>query len=101
VELDFKESGSVFARVGTSPLQEVIKVKIEPKTSWLSLDDLIGDIGTPDAARHPGPLQLSLKLRAPNTLNGAISSNSLETLSDRLGNAVSYWVELHRNQAGE
>lgn len=101
VALDFKENGSVFARVGAGPLQEVIKVKLEPKTSLLSLDDLIGDIGTPDAARHPGPLQLSLKLRAPNILNGAISSNSLETLSDRMGSAVSYWVELRRNQTGQ
>lgn len=96
VELDFKENGSVFARIGSNPLQEVIKVKLEAKTSMLELNDLIGEFGTPDAARHPGPLQLSLKLRGAKTLNGAISSNSLETLSDRMGSAVSYWVELSK-----
>lgn len=101
VALDFQQNGSVLARVGAGPLQEVTKVKLDPKTSLLSLEGLVGDLGTPDAAHHPGRLQLSLKLRKPNTLNGAISSNSLETLSDRMGSAVTYWVELRRNQASE
>jgi hypothetical protein len=26
-----------------------------------------------------------------------IMSNSLETSSDRMGSAVSYWIELHKN----
>lgn len=96
VVLDFRENGSVFARMGTGPLQEVAKVKLDSKTSMLSLDGLVGDLGTSDAAHHPGKLQLTLKLRAPDTLNGSISSNSLETLSDRMGSAVSHWVELRR-----
>lgn len=119
VELEFKQNGSVFARIGSNPVQEAIKAKFEAKTSVLELNEivllpkeaealsarpekgvafsgLIGDLGTPDAARHPGPLQLSLKLRGANTLNGSISSNSLETLSDRMGSAVSYWVELNK-----
>jgi hypothetical protein len=96
VELDVKDNGSVFARIGSNPAQEVIKVKLGAKTSVLTLSDLIAQLGTPDAARHPGPLQLSLKLRGANTLNGTISSNSLETMSDRMGSAVSYWVELNK-----
>jgi CubicO group peptidase (beta-lactamase class C family) len=96
VELDIRENGSVFARVGTNPLQEVVNVKLDPKTSFLQLDDLIGTIDTPDAARYPGKLQLSLKRRASDTLSGSISANATERLADRMGSAVSYWVELRR-----
>ena len=95
--LDIQLNGSVFARIGSAPMQEVVKVKLEPETSLLKLDDIIGRINTPDADRHPGPLQLSLRVRGSDRLTGVISSNSLETLSDRMGNAVSYWVELRRN----
>jgi CubicO group peptidase (beta-lactamase class C family) len=98
VALDFRENGSVFARLGESAWQEVVNVKLEANTSGLLLDDVIGTIPTTDTARHPGKLQFSLKLRAPDTLNGAISSNSLERLPDRMGNALSYWVELRRQQ---
>ena len=97
--LAFAENGSVFARMASDPVQEVIKVKSDPKTGALKLEDLLGELGTSDAARHPGPLQISLKMRKPDTLSGAITSNSLETLSDRMGSAISYWIELHKNHA--
>jgi CubicO group peptidase (beta-lactamase class C family) len=95
--LEFNRNGSIFARVASDQVQEVVKVKSDPKTGSLKLDDLLGEVGTSDAARHPGPLQISLKMLSPNTLGGSITSNSLETLSDRMGSAVSYWIELHRN----
>lgn len=96
--LDVKENGSVFARVGTAAWQEVIKAKLEAKTGFLKLDDLLGTIDTPDATRHPGPLQITLKLRGPDTLNGIVSSNALETLNDRMGTAVSYWIDLRKER---
>lgn len=96
--LDFRDDGSVFARIGSDAWQEVVKVKLETKTSFLKLDDLLGQIDTPEASRHAGPLQLTLKLRGADTLNGVISSNALETLRDRMGSAVSYWVDLHKER---
>lgn len=95
--LDIQLNGSVLARIGSAPTQEVVKVKLEPRTSLLKLDDLMGRIDTPDANRQPGPLQLSLRLRGSDRLTGVISSNSLETLTDRMGSAVSYWVQLRRD----
>lgn len=70
----------------------------DAKTSLLLLDDLLGSIDAPDATRHGGKLQLSLKLRDANTLNGSLASNALERLPDRMGDAVSYWVELHKKK---
>lgn len=96
VEIDIRNNGSVFARIGANPLQEVVNVKLDPKTSFLELDDLIGTLDTPDAARYVGKLQLSLKHRKPDTLSGSISSNATERLADRMGSALSYWVELKR-----
>lgn len=96
--LDVQQNGSVFIRLGVSDRQEVIKVRLDPKTGSLELGDIIGRIETSDARRHPGPLQLSLRPRGSDRLTGAIVSNSLETLSDRMGNAVSYWVELRREK---
>ncbi len=96
VEIDIRANGSIFARIGTNPLQEVVSVKLDPKTSFLELDELIGALDTPDAARYLGKLQLSLKHRTPDTLSGSISSNATERLADRMGSALSYWVELKR-----
>ncbi|MET0533354.1 MAG: hypothetical protein ABW171_03940, partial [Steroidobacter sp.] len=96
--LDFRDNGSVFARVGTGAWQEVVQVKQETKSGFLKLNDLLGTLDTPDATRHSGPLQLTLKLRSPDTLNGVISSNALETLRDRMGSAVSYWVDLRKEK---
>jgi hypothetical protein len=96
VEIDIRKNGSIFASIGTNPLQEVVSVKLDPKTSFLELDELIGTIDTPDAARYVGKLQLSLKHRTPGALSGSISSNATERLADRMGSALSYWVELKR-----
>lgn len=96
--LDIRDNGSVFARVGEAAWQEVIKVKLDSKTAFLKLDDVLSRIDTPDASRHAGSLQLTLKLRGPDTLNGVVSSNALETMRDRMGTAVSYWIEVRRER---
>ncbi len=96
--LEFKDNGSVFARVGPGAWQEVIKVKLDSKTQLLKLENLLGTLDTPDATRHSGPLQLTLKLRGQDTLNGVISSNALETMRDRMGSAVSYWIDLRKER---
>jgi len=94
VELEFKENGSVFARVGSGTAQEVSQVRMSDDGA-LSLRGIAGDIGTPDARRYPYRLNLSLNPRGPDVLNGAASAVSLE-LPDRAGNALSYWVELSK-----
>lgn len=95
LEIDFKDNGSVFARVGSAPMQEVMQAKLDPQTSLLTLEDIAGDIRTPDAARYPCRLNFQLKLRSsPTALNGAVTAVS-NALPDR-GNALSYWVELRK-----
>jgi CubicO group peptidase (beta-lactamase class C family) len=100
VGLEFKENGSVFAAVGGAPLQEVTSVERDPSTSLVSLNNLSGDLGTPDAGRHPYQLKFSLELQMPDLLYGAATAVS-EPMLDRSGNALSYWVELHRVRAGQ
>jgi CubicO group peptidase (beta-lactamase class C family) len=96
VELSFRTDGSVFARLGTAAPQEVVDLKLDPQTSIISITGLRGDMGTSDAARHSHAIQLKVKLRTPDRLSGAATANSIESLSDRLGNALSHWVELRR-----
>jgi hypothetical protein len=57
---------------------------------------LAGDVGTVDANRLPYRLLLSLRLRAGEVLNGAVTARSLVGL--RLGNALSHWTELRRER---
>lgn len=94
--LDLQPSGRVLLSIGSKPAKEVVKVKSDPQTSTLQLSDFLGDLDTPDARRHPGPLQLSLRARGSDRLTGSITLNSLETLSHRMGDALSYWVEMRR-----
>lgn len=98
VEIDIRENGSIFVRIGSSAPQEVVTVRFDSKIGYLELDDLIGTIDTPDAMRYPGKLQLSLKQRRPGVISGSISTNSTERLGDRMGNALSYWIELERQE---
>jgi CubicO group peptidase (beta-lactamase class C family) len=99
IKLDFRGNGSVFARIGTASWQEVTSVSLDADTSILSLDNVFGDVGTADASEYPYRLQFALKFRTPDSLNGAIIANSAETLPDRMGNALSYWVDLHREES--
>jgi CubicO group peptidase (beta-lactamase class C family) len=101
IELDFRKNGSVFAKVGKSDAQEVTSVTFDQKTSVLSLDNVLGDVRTSDASQYPYRLQFTLKFRASEKLNGAIVANSTESLPDRLGNALAYWVELRRTPVVE
>jgi hypothetical protein len=54
---------------------------------------MMGDIGTEDANRRPYHLHVSLKLRE-HALNGAMIAMSLP--GQRMGNALSHWVELKK-----
>jgi CubicO group peptidase (beta-lactamase class C family) len=91
MELSFKPSGDIHAR---------LKDQL-----WALLNDarlmdgrlsgkMLGNIGTEDANRRPYDLHLDLKLRG-NVLNGSITAISLPT---RLGNALSHWVEVKKDQ---
>ena len=55
-----------------------------------------GDVGTDDANRRPYHVALRLKLRG-DLLNGSATAISLP--GKRPGNALSYWIELRRDQA--
>jgi CubicO group peptidase (beta-lactamase class C family) len=96
IKLDFRGNGSVFARVGTARWQEVTSVSLDADTSMVSLDNVFGEVGTADADEYPYRLQFALKFRPPDRLNGAIVANSAETLPDRMGSALSYWVDLQK-----
>jgi len=90
--LSFKDSGDVHARLG------------EQLTTLLNdarLDDgyikgrIAGDLGTEDANRLPYHLHVELKQRG-NVLNGSVTAISL--LGQRVGNALSHWAELARQE---
>jgi CubicO group peptidase (beta-lactamase class C family) len=88
--LSIKDSGDIHAKLG------------EQLTTLLndsSFDDgylkgrFSSDIGTEDANRLPYHLHVELKLR-DKALNGSVTAISLP--GKRVGNALSYWVELAR-----
>ncbi len=54
-----------------------------------------GDIGTEDAARRPYLLHFALKLRG-NVMNGPASAITIP--GGRVGNALTEWVEVQRDQ---
>ena len=73
-----------------------MNVRFDPKGSLLLLEGVEGNVATPDAARYPYQLRFSLKQRTPDILNGTTSAVSLSTRPDRMGSALSYWVELRK-----
>lgn len=95
IELEFEVSGRVFARIGAGPRQEVIDVRLDTQLSSLVLGGIVGDVGAPEAARYPCQLDFSLRLRPPDRMTGAVSTVS-QPLVDRIGNALSCWVDLRR-----
>lgn len=54
------------------------------------------NIGTDDAAKHPYRLELYLKKRSENQINGTI--RIITSPPDRSGNALSHWAEMIRKQ---
>jgi CubicO group peptidase (beta-lactamase class C family) len=93
MRLEIKADGHVLARVG-GRASEVEKVRVAPDgTLWL--EEVPGDVGTPDAARYPYRLQFGLRARG-EVLNGSASAMS-RPLTGRVGNAISYFVELRRD----
>jgi len=57
---------------------------------------MAGDVGTPDAGRRSYDLRFDVKLRG-NVLNGGLIATSPWPGRDRLGNALTHWVELRRD----
>jgi CubicO group peptidase (beta-lactamase class C family) len=97
IEIDIRANGSIFTRIGGGVFQEVTSVTLDEKTSVLSLDNILGTVGTPDSERYSHRIQMALALRGADVLNGEIVANSTESLPDRMGSALSYWVELHKH----
>jgi hypothetical protein len=93
VEVEFRDNGSVFARVASREANEATHVKLS-RDGVLTIGGIDGDVGTPDATRYPYQLSFNLKRRG-DVLNGSVSAVS-RIMRDREGNALSYWVELHR-----
>jgi CubicO group peptidase (beta-lactamase class C family) len=93
MSLEIKADGHVLARVGNRA-SEVEKVSLAADgTLWL--EEVPGDVGTADAGRYPYRMQFGLRSRG-EVLNGAASAMS-RSLVGRVGNAISYFVELRRN----
>lgn len=90
VEMWAKPDGDVQIRLGGQlmTLLNQSKLRGDVLTGRFS-----GDIGTDDANRRPYHLHVNMRLRN-ETLNGALTAISLP--GRRAGNALSYWVELHR-----
>jgi hypothetical protein len=81
------------AKLGHAAEEDVREVCLR---SGILTGELAGDLGTVDANRLPYRLLLSLRLRAGEVLNGAVTARSLVGL--RLGNALSHWTELRRER---
>ena len=90
VTLRVDESGPIYIRLASAPWT----LLNAPSYSDGTLSGLFdGDIGTADANRRPYRLRLEVKLRG-NGLNGGLIAQS--TPANRVGNALTYWIELKR-----
>lgn len=89
LELSFKPSGDVHARLGDQLWALVNDAKFE---DGHLTGKMIGDIGTEDANRRRYHLHLDLRLRE-GVLNGSIIAMSF---GSRLGYALSHWCEVKR-----
>ena len=88
----FKEAGDVHVQLGDQ-LKTLLN-DVSFKDGYLG-GRMMGDIGTEDANRRPYHLHIALKLRG-QMLNGAMTAISLP--GPRLGNALSHWVELKKQE---
>ncbi|MEK7397182.1 MAG: serine hydrolase domain-containing protein [Candidatus Poribacteria bacterium] len=89
----FKEGGDVIVKMGRQ-LKTLLN-DVVFRDGYL-YGRMMGDIGTEDANRHPYNLHLTMKLR-DQVLNGAISV--MTSPKDRLGNAVSHWIEVTKKES--
>lgn len=91
----FKESGDVHAQLGTQ-LKTLVN-DAQFKEHYFT-GKMLGDIGTQDASRSPHYLQLDLKQREGDVLNGAIMAvtRGEKTPGKRSGVALNHWVELKK-----
>lgn len=91
--LEIRANGDVHAQLGKQLKALLNEVRWENG----SLQGVMtGDVGTEDASRMPYQLSLTLKLRG-NSMNGPVSAISLP--GKRVGNALTQWAELSRDQS--
>jgi len=88
--LEIKSDGDIHARLG---LQLQTLVNRPTIANGILTGSMMGDIGTEDASRTPHTLSLTLKLRG-GVLVGGVTALSLP--ARRVGNALTYWVELRK-----
>jgi hypothetical protein len=86
----FKESGDVHVRLGSQLKMLLNNVRFQDEA--LS-GEMLGDIGTDDANRHPYHLFVGLKRRG-EVLNGAITA--ITSPGNRFGSALSHWAEVKK-----
>jgi CubicO group peptidase (beta-lactamase class C family) len=94
VEIEIGDRVSI--RVAGAP-QEVFDARIED--GLLVMANVAGDLGRDAAGPYPYRLQFRLKPRG-DVLNGAVTAVSAP-VAGRIGNALSYWIELKRMEARE
>ncbi|MBD3180942.1 serine hydrolase [Candidatus Poribacteria bacterium] len=91
----FKESGDVHVQM-ENQLKTLVN-NVTFKDNWIR-GVLMGDIGTEDSNRRRYYLHLDMKLRG-DVINGAIISISLP--GEKMGNALSHWIEVTRETDGD
>jgi hypothetical protein len=95
LQMQIKPSGDVHIRLA----RQLVTLLNKPRFRGGYLSGVFaGDIGTTDASRRPHHLHLHAKLRN-QTLNGSLTAISLP--GRRSGNALSYWVELNKQDEAQ
>lgn len=93
LELRLKPSGDIHVRLDN----QLWTLLNEPRNDAESLTGVFaGDIRVEDANHRPYHLHLNLKRRG-DVMNGALTAKSLP--APRAGNALSYWVEVTRQES--
>jgi CubicO group peptidase (beta-lactamase class C family) len=92
VLLSIEPTGTAHAKLGDQPETRVLDLRFQ---DGFLRGRLAGDLSTEDANRRSYDLRLDLKLRG-RVLNGGLVAMSPWPGSDRLGNALTHWVELRK-----
>jgi CubicO group peptidase (beta-lactamase class C family) len=98
----FKRSGDVHARLGTQLKTLLNDVTFDNDSRKLG-GQMAGDIGTEDANRRPYRLHLDLRFRGDTLSGSMVAISHLEGAPGgapgrRVGNALSHWAELRRQE---
>lgn len=93
MSLTIESNGRVIAQIGVAKPTEVEQVTVG-QDGLLWLEEVPGDVGTPEAARYPYRLQFAFRARS-DVLNGAATAVS-RPIAGRVGNALTYFAQLRR-----